>query len=94
MPEWHCRLAAASPVPVRRCGGPDHRTCGLRYFPGEYTLTRDGIKLPGIGVVRMEGAAFAPKGAPVTVYRDSAGWVAEFEDAPVVTSNRRKAATS
>lgn len=35
--------------------------------------------LPGIGVVRVEGADFAPKSAAVIVYRDSEGWTAEFE---------------
>lgn len=78
MAEWHCRLAAASPAP-ERCDGPRHRACGLRYFPGEYTLAKDGITLPGIGTVRMEGAAFAPRPAPVIVYRDDEGWTAEFE---------------
>ncbi|HEY2088256.1 MAG TPA: hypothetical protein VGH54_19845 [Mycobacterium sp.] len=77
MPEWHCRLAAASPVP-ERCQGPRHGKCGLRYLPGEYTVTGNGIMLPGIGTVRMEGAAFAPKDAPVIVYQDDDGWTAEF----------------
>jgi hypothetical protein len=83
MPEWRCRVAGTG-----RCQGPGHERCGTRYLPGEYALAGDGITLPGIGVVRMEGAAFAPKNAPVTVYRGTEGWTAEFE--PVVTSNRRK----
>jgi hypothetical protein len=78
MAEWHCRLAGASPIPAR-CQGAGHGKCGLRYLPGEYTITRGGIMLPGIGVVGMEGAAFAPKGVPVIVYRGADGWTAEFE---------------
>ena len=78
MAEWRCRLAGATPVPVR-CEGTGHGECGLRYLPGEYTLIRGGIKLPGIGVVAMEGAAFAPRNAPVVVYRGDEGWTAEFE---------------
>lgn len=77
MPEWHCRLVVPGRLP-ERCEGPDHGRCGQRFLPGEYTLTGDSIILPGIGTVRMEGAAFAPKGAPVTVYRDTDGWAAEF----------------
>jgi hypothetical protein len=87
MPEWHCRHAGRR-FPPEQCEGPRHSRCGLRYQPGEYTLTGDSLVLPGIGAVRMEGAAFAPKDAPVTVYHDAEGWTAEFE--PVVTSTRRK----
>lgn len=87
MAEWHCRLAGASPVPGR-CGGPGHGRCGLRYLPGEYALARGGIMLPGIGTVRMEGAAFAPKDAAVIVYQDAGGWTAEFESSarPIATT--------
>lgn len=79
MPEWHCRLASASAAP-RPCEGPQHRRCGLRYLPGEYALGQDGITLPGIGTVRMEGMAFVPQGAPVITYQDGGVWVAEFAE--------------
>jgi len=78
MPEWRCRLAAPDLFPGR-CEGPDHRTCGLRYLPGEYTMAKGGITLPGIGTVRMPGAAFVPKGVAVTVYQDGRHMVAEFD---------------
>lgn len=84
MAEWHCRLAGTSRAP-ERCEGPRHGRCGLRYLPGEYTPTRDGIVLPGIGTVRMEGAAFAPKGAPIIVYRDAEGWISEFGPSTATT---------
>ena len=32
------------------------------------------------GTVRIEGAAFAPRGAAVIVCRDGDGWAAEFEE--------------
>jgi hypothetical protein len=78
MAEWRCRLPGATSVPGR-CRRAGHGKCGMRYLPGEYTLNRGGITLPGIGTVGMEGAAFAPKGVPVIVYRGADGWTAEFE---------------
>jgi hypothetical protein len=78
MSEWHCRLAAASSIP-ERCEGPGHGECGLRYAPGEYTITARGLSLPGIGTIRVEGIAFAPRGAGVIVYQDGGGWTAEFD---------------
>ena len=59
MSGWHCRLAGTSTFP-ELCEGPRHATCGVRYALGEYSLTREGLSLPGIGTLRMEGAAFAP----------------------------------
>jgi len=78
MPEWHCRVAAAGGTPGR-CRRQGHRECGLRYEPGEYALSPKGITVPDIGTVRMDGAAFAPKGCPVILYRDGKGWAVEFE---------------
>lgn len=78
MSEWHCRRAAG-PVPREMCAGPLHDTCGLRYAPGEFTLTRSGITLPGIGMVPIDNAAFAPRDAAAIIFRDGDGWVAEFE---------------
>jgi hypothetical protein len=79
VPEWRCRLAVP-PIAPRRCEGPRHSTCGLRYQPGEYTLTRRGLALPGIGTVRIiEGAGLPPAGAAAIVYRDGGGWTVRFE---------------
>jgi len=79
MSTWHCRLTAPMTVAREACTGPRHSECGLRYAPGEFTVTREGLVLPGIGTVRMKGTAFTPKNAAVIVFQDANGWIAEFD---------------
>jgi hypothetical protein len=80
MPDWYCRTAAAGEPEL--CKGPRHDCCGMRYAPGEYTLSRDAITLPDIGAVPTPGLApaFIPKSAAAIVYRDGAGWTVEFNE--------------
>jgi hypothetical protein len=78
MSHWHCRTAAAGEPEL--CKGPRHDRCGMRYDPGEYTVTWDGITIPGIGTVRMDlPPAFVPKSAAAIVWHDGTGWAVEFD---------------